>query len=102
MTDIMDLNKNLRICKLIDCYGGLLKESQLQLLKNYYFDDCSLSELADVYNISRQALNEKINNSIGKLEMYEQKLNKLEIAQIVEQMTNENLEKSKQLLKDLM
>lgn len=98
----MDLNKNLRICKLIDCYGGLLKESQLQLLKNYYFDDCSLSELADVYNISRQALNEKINNSIGKLEMYEQKLNKLEIAQIVEQMTNENLEKSKQLLKDLM
>ena len=102
MTDIMDLNKNLRICKLIDCYGGLLKESQLQLLKNYYFDDCSLSELADVYNISRQALNEKINNSIGKLEMYEQKLNKLEIAQIVEQMTKENLEKSKQLLKDLM
>lgn len=98
----MDLNKNLRICKLIDCYGGLLKESQLQLLKNYYFDDCSLSELADVYNISRQALNEKINNSIGKLEMYEQKLNKLEIAQIVEQMTKENLEKSKQLLKDLM
>lgn len=98
----MSIEKSIRICKLIDCYGTLLKDNQLQLLKNYYFDDCSLSELSDVYKISRQAINEKINNSIKKLELFEQKLNKLKISQIISQMTEDNFEESKQILKDLI
>ena len=102
MTDDMDLKRTLKVCKLIDVYGSLLKENQLNLLKMYYFDNLSLSELSVIFNVSRQALNESINSSVNKLENYEQKLNKIKISEIIEQMTEENFEKSKQSLKDLI
>ena len=98
----MNLDKNLYVCKLIDTYGMLLKDSQQKVLKSYYFDDYSLSELSALQNVSRQAISESINSAIDKLEMYEQKLHKIQIREILEQMTVENFEKSKQILNDLM
>ena len=102
LTGDMSLNKSIRVCKLIDNYGSLLKENQLKLLKAYYFDDFTLSELADLQKVSRQAISESLNISVSKLEIYEQKLNKLKISEILENMTVENFEKSKQILKDLL
>lgn len=97
-----ELNKNVYICKLIDCYGELLKQSQLQLLKDYYFDDFSLSELALNHGITRQAISESLNLSLGKLEKYEQKLHHVQILEIVDAMNEQNFQQSKKTLKNLL
>lgn len=97
-----ELNKNVYICKLIDCYGELLKQSQLQLLKDYYFDDFSLSELASINGITRQAISESLNLSLGKLEKYEQKLHHVQIMEIVDAMDEQNFQQSKKTLKNLL
>lgn len=70
----MSLEENIRICRLIDIYGKLLTENQLKVLKDYYFENLSLTEIADNAGISRQAVNDSIKKSSGILETYEEKL----------------------------
>lgn len=48
------MSKNLLICDLLELYGELLTEKQLKLLELYYFDDLSLSEIAENEGGSRQ------------------------------------------------
>ena len=70
----MTLDNNLRIIKLIDCYGKLLTDKQYDIMSNYYFDNLSLSEIGDNFGISRQAVSDCINKSIKILENFEDKL----------------------------
>lgn len=70
----MSLEENIRICRLIDIYGKLLTENQLKVLKEYYFDNLGLTEIADDAGISRQAVNDSIKKSCSILESYEEKL----------------------------
>lgn len=48
--------KNLNISLLLDFYGDILTERQKDMLDMYYNDDCSLSEIAENYSISRQGV----------------------------------------------
>ena len=48
--------KNLNISLLLDFYGDILSERQNDMLSMYYNDDCSLSEIADAFSISRQGV----------------------------------------------
>ncbi|MBQ8545858.1 MAG: DNA-binding protein [Clostridia bacterium] len=48
--------KNLNISLLLDFYGDILSERQRDMLSMYYNEDCSLSEIADAYDISRQGV----------------------------------------------
>lgn len=48
------MSKNLLICDLLELYGSLLTEKQAHLLELYYFDDLSLSEIAENEGGSRQ------------------------------------------------
>lgn len=48
--------KNLNISLLLDFYGDILSERQLDMLSLYYNEDCSLAEIADTYSISRQGV----------------------------------------------
>ena len=48
------MSKNLLICDLLELYGRLLTEKQSRLLELYYFDDLSLSEIAENEGGSRQ------------------------------------------------
>ena len=48
------MSKNLLICDLLELYGKLLTEKQSRLLEIYYFDDLSLSEIAENEGGSRQ------------------------------------------------
>jgi predicted DNA-binding protein YlxM (UPF0122 family) len=70
----MKIEDNLRIIRLIDTYGLLLTSKQYQIVTSYYFDNLSLSEIGDNYNISRQAVSDCINQSIKALDSYEDKL----------------------------
>ena len=48
--------KNLNISVLLDFYGDILSERQLEMLELYYNEDYSLSEIAEKYDISRQGV----------------------------------------------
>ena len=70
----MSLEESLRITSLIDAYGKLLTTKQFEIVSSYYYDNLTLSEIGDNYNISRQAVNDCINQSVKALETYEEKL----------------------------
>ena len=46
-------------------YGKMLTEKQFSMLKAYYDFDCSLAEIADEYDISRQEVSELINCAVS-------------------------------------
>jgi len=68
------LEKTNRINVLFDFYGPLLTEKQQTFLKCYYHDDYSLGEIAEDFEISRQAVYEHLKRSEQILEDYEHKL----------------------------
>ena len=67
----MELEKTKRVNDLIDLYGILLTENQLNILELYYMEDLSLKEIADELNISRNAVHDSLKRSLIILEEYE-------------------------------
>ena len=55
-------------------YHELLTEKQKKYFKDYYFDNLSLGEMAENYNVSRNAIFKQIHITVAKLEEYEQAL----------------------------
>lgn len=86
----MDIKKTMRLTALFDFYGVLLTEKQKNYIELYYEDDLSLGEIAEQYDVSRQAIYDNIRRTEKMLEEYEQKLG------LVEKYT-----KRKQLLQDI-
>ena len=50
----------------------------MQICQEYYFDDLSLSELSENYNISRAAVSDMLKRSEKIMRDYEEKLNLVE------------------------
>lgn len=71
----MELEKNNYINSLFEFYQPLLTEKQANYLELYYADDYSLGEIAEEFEVSRQAVYDNIRRSEKILEQYEQKLN---------------------------
>ena len=59
---------------LYDFYGELLTEHQKKIYEELVYNDLSLSEIADEYNISRQGVHDLIKRCDKILEGYEDKL----------------------------
>lgn len=74
----MIIDENIRIISLIDMYGELLTTKQLVIAKSYYFDNLTLSEIAECHNISRQAVKDSLSQSVKLLNDYEEKLHFVE------------------------
>lgn len=71
---VIDLTKNLFICDLLELYGSLLTEKQARLLEYYYFDDLSLSEIAENEGGSRQGASDMIRRAEKELLSIEERL----------------------------
>lgn len=71
------LEKTNRINLLFDFYAPLLTEKQRTVLELYFHDDYSLGEIAEHYEISRQAVYEHIKRAELTLRDYESKLSLL-------------------------
>lgn len=63
---------------LYDFYGELLTEHQKLVYEDAVYNDCSLSELAEEYNISRQGVHDLLRRCDRILEDYEEKLGLVE------------------------
>ncbi|MCH4168460.1 MAG: putative DNA-binding protein [Streptococcaceae bacterium] len=70
----MEIEKNNRINSLFEFYSTLLTEKQMNYIELYYADDYSLGEIAEEFQVSRQAVYDNIRRTEKLLEGYEQKL----------------------------
>ncbi|MEI5992250.1 putative DNA-binding protein [Enterococcus crotali] len=70
----MEIEKTNRMNALFEFYSTLLTEKQMNYMEMYYADDFSLGEIAEEYNISRQAVYDNIKRTEKILEEYERKL----------------------------
>lgn len=68
------MEKNIEISILLQIYKDILTEKQFEILDQYYNNDYSLSEIAENYNITRQAVRDNIKNGESKLYDLENKL----------------------------
>lgn len=69
-----DLVKTLRMNYLFDFYQSILTNKQRNYLELFYLEDYSLSEIADTFNVSRQAVYDNIRRTGDLVEDYEKKL----------------------------
>ena len=75
----MEIEQVIKISQLYDFYSELLSEKQKQYLNDYYFNDFSLTEISENYDISKQAVSNNIKRTIAELEQYEEKLNLIKL-----------------------
>lgn len=61
----------LRAVRLFDAYGRLLTDRQQRLLRLYVHDDLSLSEIADRFDVTRQAVYDALRRAMDELERVE-------------------------------
>ena len=66
--------KNLKLAYLLDFYGDVLDEHTRSVMKAYYDDDLSLSEIAEGVGISRQGVRHIITKGEDQLTFLEDRL----------------------------
>lgn len=70
--DILD--EKVEEAMLFDFYGDLLKSPNKEMYEDYVLNDYSLSEVAENYSVTRQAVHDVIKRTSMKLKNYEEKL----------------------------
>lgn len=87
---------------LYDLYGELLTEKQQEYFEDYYFNNLTLAEMSENYDISRNAVHKQIKDALSKLEKFESILNLYEknkkIKEICETLDEEVKKQILQLL----
>jgi len=66
--------QSLYVTALFDLYQDLLTEKQVAYMKDYYYDDLSLQEIAENHGVSRNAVHDQIKKTVKKLEQFEHAL----------------------------
>ena len=73
--------KDLEMGYLLDFYGEVLTQKQREMLRQYYNDDLSLSEIGENFGITRQGARKELEEKVGFAARYrrvQQKLEQLE------------------------
>ena len=68
------MDRLVELGQLLDWYGGFLTPRQAALARQYAFEDCSLSEIAEREGVSRQAIRDAISRAQIELSQMEQQL----------------------------
>lgn len=69
-----DVEKDLQFSRLLDYYGDLLTDKQMDLMDLYYNEDFSLAEISEHENITRQGVRDGIKHAEQRLLEFEEKL----------------------------
>ena len=85
------IEKTIEIAILYDFYSHLLTEKQQEMVDLYYNQDFSLGEIAETFQISRQAVYDTIKRTEKILYEYEEKLKLI-------QLTNKKIQDYEKLL----
>lgn len=88
--------------ELYDLYGELLTNKQRKYFEDYYFNNLSFSEMADNYNVSRNAMFKQIHIVTDKLVEYEKILQlrdkKEKILKLLDNVSSDIREKIEDIL----
>ena len=60
----MEIEQIIKVSQLYDFYSELLSQKQKQYLNDYFFNDLSLTEISENYEISKQAVSNNIKRTI--------------------------------------
>ena len=85
----MEIERTNRMNALFDFYGSLLTEKQQKYMLLYFADDYSLGEIAEDFDVSRQAIYDNIRRTEQILTDYEKKLHLVENFNKTEETLNE-------------
>lgn len=89
------MQERLYLIDLYDYYGDLLTDKQKVYFEDYYFNNLSLAEISENYDISRNAIHKQLKEVENKLLHYEEVLTlynkKNKIEKILEQILDENI-----------
>lgn len=85
--------------ELYDLYQQLLTDKQRAYFEDYYFQNLSLGEMAENYQVSRNAIFKQLHIVTDKLKEYEEKLQLLEKKRKLEEISQaiDNLDIKRQL-----
>lgn len=72
--DTPPVDRTVRLTALIDLYGPLLTDRQLEFIRLHFEEDLSFGEISREYSISRQAVHDAVKHAEKALEEYEAKL----------------------------
>lgn len=93
---------NIKLTILYDYYGELLTEKQQLYFEEYYFNNLSLQEIADNYEVSRNAVFNSLKEIEKKLENYEDVLKLYEKGKKIESLIENLDENLKDEIKELI
>lgn len=89
MEDVVYFNE------LYDLYGDLLTDKQREYFEEYYFNNLSYAEMAEDFDVSRNAIFKQLHITTDKLEEYECKLGllkkKKKLLEIIEKVDDKKL-----------
>ena len=68
------MDNRIYLIDLYDYYSDLLTDKQKEYFEYYYFDNLSLAEISENIKVSRNAIHNRLKETINKLEFYEEKL----------------------------
>ena len=98
----MEMDKEIYLCSLYDYYGVLLTDKQKEYFEDYYFNNLSLSEIAENNETSRNAIHKQIKETENKLLAFEDKLKLCqkyeEIKEVIKDLPNDVKEQIEELL----
>lgn len=96
------MDKTIYYNYLYDYYGSLLTERQRAYYEDYYFSNLSLSEIAENYSVSRNAVHNQLKIVIEKLDFYENNLKLYEKAKKIGKIIEKVDEKIKREIEELI
>ncbi len=79
----------MEVSLLYDFYGKLLSNRQAEAMRLYHEENLSLGEIAEEFDISRQAVYDALKSAEKTLKSYEEKLNLVESFQNRERLISE-------------
>ncbi|MBR6113055.1 MAG: hypothetical protein IKP79_00900 [Bacilli bacterium] len=98
----MEMDKEIYLCSLYDYYGVLLTDKQKEYFEDYYFNNLSLSEIAENNETSRNAIHKQIKETENKLLAFEDKLKLCqkyeEIKEVIKDLPSDIKEQIEELL----
>ncbi len=89
--------KDMTLAVLFDLYGEVLSPRQREIFSGYYNDDCSLSELAADFGITRQGALQTIQTAEHKLREWDEKLGFFSILMNTRRLAGEIVETAERL-----
>jgi predicted DNA-binding protein YlxM (UPF0122 family) len=98
-----NIEETIRLNQLFDIYQELLTTKQKEYFGYYFSDNYSLSEIAEILNVSRNAVHLQIKNIVKHLENFENKLkickNNEKLDELLSSLKSENLSnKTKEII----